>query len=313
MKNFIDYILSIFIPEYRIILSTCYVNSESSNNTSNILYFSNNNPDNNEGSDSNDNQDSNSNGDSNSNDDDDLEKESNVEEIEDHNAPERIVDDLEMVDKARKNDPEALEYLSREYRHFFDDTTKDQALRDIEEYLESEFPKELERSEYEADALEAREKAKDIRNMVDALEKAAEDTSDSEKKERISAEIEALKDRLAEEEEKAEKAERAAKSYGYDSEEYEEEEEENNKSKRPLSSAGESEEKRNKRQKSNNDDGEDGNNSSGGGIGPSSSSGPSDPGPSNWSGGGGWSKIFVILGGLFETLSQVIENFINMM
>jgi len=297
--------------EPHIILSACNVNSESSNNTSNILYFSNNNPDNNEGPDSNDNQDPNSNGDPDD-DDDDLEKESNVEEIEDHNAPERIVDDLEMVDRARKNDPEALEYLSREYRHFFDDTTKDEALKDIEEYLESEFPKELERSEREADALEARGKAKEIENMVDQLEEQAAQTSDYKEKEEIASRIEALKEMRAKEEAKAEKAERAAQSYGaYSSEEDEEEEEENSKSKRPLSSAGEGEEKRNKRQKPENNDGEDGNNSSGGGIGPFSGPGPSDPGPSNW--GGGWSKIIVILGGLFETLSQVIENFINMM
>lgn len=349
----------IFISEFQgsRLLLACNINSESSNNTSNIFFFSDENPANNEGSNSNnssnnnpdnseystnsnDNQEnnegsnsnlneennegtnSNSMGDSNSDHNDPENNDS--EEINDpeHNAPERIVDDLDIVDKAKNNDPEALEYLSREYGHFFDDTSKDKALEDIQEYLEGEFPKELERSEFEADALQAIENAEDIEKQVSELEKESEETTDPQIKENISKSIDILKDKAAEERENAEKAEFAAKSYGKDSSEEDEpyysdgngtcyeEDEKDNKPKRPISE--EEEEKQIKRQKSNND-GEDGNNSSGG-TGPSTPSGPSDPGPSSSSGGGGnLSKILIILGGLFETLSQVIENFMNIM
>jgi hypothetical protein len=227
IKKFIDDILYIFISEFqgsRLILLACNINSESSNNTSNIFYFSDENPDNNEGSTSNSNNsssnnpdtnedstnsndnpennegsNSNSNGDSNSDHDDPENNDS--EEINDleHNAPERIIDDLDIVDKAKNNDPEALEYLAREYGHFFDGTSKDEALKDIKEYLEGEFPKELERSELEADALKAIENAEDIEKQVSELEKEAEETTDSQIKENISKSIGILKDKAAEE------------------------------------------------------------------------------------------------------------------
>ena len=79
--------------------------------------------------------------DSNSDNDSDAE---NIEEVPDpeHNAPERIMDDLDVVEKAKNNDPEALEYLKREYPAFFDGNSENEALNQIEEYLEDEFPKE---------------------------------------------------------------------------------------------------------------------------------------------------------------------------
>ena len=60
----------------------------------------------------------------------------NVEEIKDpeHNAPERIMGDL---DKAKNNDPDTLE----------------EVLKDLEKYLEEEFIPEYKRSESEADDL----------------------------------------------------------------------------------------------------------------------------------------------------------------
>jgi hypothetical protein len=137
----------------------CNVNSESSNN---IFYFSDDNPENNEGNNSNSNDNSENMEDSRNSEDNtnpennedsnrdssmDLDDpvDSNVEEIKDpqHNAPERIINDLEQVDKARKYDPDALDYLRREYNAFFDGVPVKEALKDIEEYLEKEFKKSL--------------------------------------------------------------------------------------------------------------------------------------------------------------------------
>jgi hypothetical protein len=218
-------------------------NESSSNDTlNNINFFSNeNNPENNEGSNSNSTNNSNSDennegsndnpnnnsdseeknsdameveyNDSNSDNNSDSDDSENVEEVKDpeHNAPERIMDDLDAVDKAKNNDPEAEEYLKREYSHFFDNTSKEEALNQIEQYLEEEFPKELKRSEHEADALKAKAKAEDIEKEIDELEKEAKETTDPQKKENLSIGIEALKDRAQEEREKAEKS--TAKSY----------------------------------------------------------------------------------------------------
>jgi len=154
-------ICQIFDPKnqgFPILFLECNVNSENSNN---IFYFSDDNPENNEGNNSNsndnsenmedssnsednpnpeNNEDSNSDSDRGSamgvNDPEDH----NVEEIKDpeHNAPERIMGDL---DKAKNNDPDALE----------------EVLKDIEKYLEEEFIPEYKRSEREADDLEAEE------------------------------------------------------------------------------------------------------------------------------------------------------------
>jgi hypothetical protein len=223
------------------------VNDETSNNTlNNIHYFSdeNNHPGNNEGSNSNftnnsdennqpDNHEEsndypNNNSDSEEKNRDAMEVDNNdsnsdngsysddpeyIEEIKDpeHNAPERIMDDLDVVDKAKNNDPEALEYLKREYADFFDDTSEDEALNDIEKYLEEEYPKEHKRSEHEADALKAKENAEDIEKEIDELEKEAKETTDPQIKENLSIGIGALKDRAQEEREKAEES--TKKSY----------------------------------------------------------------------------------------------------
>lgn len=84
-------------------------------------------------------------------------EERNIVDLGDnHNGPERIMDDLDLVDKARKGDQEALDELKNNYKDFFEGTSNDkEALEEIEQYLEDEFEPELERSEAEADALEA--------------------------------------------------------------------------------------------------------------------------------------------------------------
>jgi hypothetical protein len=180
-----------------LLLASSQNNGENSNNTSD-----NTNSENNENSNSDSISDSNS--DSNSDDPEDVD----AEEIRDpeHNAPERIMDDLDIIDKARNNDPDALEYLRREYGEFFNDTSDDQALNDIEEYLEEEFPKEHERSENEADALKAKENAEDIEKEIKELEKEAQETTDPQRKENLSLSIKVLTDRAQEERAKAEKS-----------------------------------------------------------------------------------------------------------
>jgi uncharacterized membrane protein YgcG len=204
----------------------------------------------------------NSNNSNNDSDSDDLEK-ADVTEVNDHNAPEEIIDDLDLLDKARKGDPEALDEIKREYPEFFRENSDKEGLKEVEEYLDSEFEPEHRISELEADVIEQ--------------------NGEGNAEEGIS----------------------------------------NN---------------------SNNDGSDNGNNSSGGtgpsgpsGTGPSPSSGSSgssgsnpgpsnssssdpgpsnssssDPGPSNSSGGGGnFSKIFIILGVIFETIAKVLEDLGN--
>jgi len=163
----------------------------SSNNNQENPHNSNLNDDNNEDSNSNSNSDSNS-------DYDDSENNS-TEEINDleYNGPERIMDDLDMIDKARNNDPEALEYLAKEYKEFFEDTSKEDGLDLLEHYLEKEFPGEFERSELEADAIEATEKAEDLEGKANRLEKKAEDTTDPQKKEKLYEKAEDLRGKAA--------------------------------------------------------------------------------------------------------------------
>jgi hypothetical protein len=178
--NIYSQICQIFDPKnqgFPILLLECDVNSESSKN---IFYFSDDNPENNEGNNSNSNDNSenmedssnsednpnpenNEDSNSNSNRDSDMDmddpEDKNVEEIKDpeYNAPERIVDDLDQVDKAKNHDPDALEYLREEYESFFEGVPLEVALKDIEEYLEKEFDPEYKRSEREADDLDAEE------------------------------------------------------------------------------------------------------------------------------------------------------------
>jgi hypothetical protein len=195
-------------------LLQCTVNSESINNTSdNIYHFSDDNPENREGSNSNsednpennegsnsnsennpennedsnsnsedspdNNEGSNSNSDGDSSSDDDGPKDNDVEKVGDpeHNGPERIVDDLDKVDNA-KDDPEALEYLQQEYSEFFNGRTIDQALEDIKNYLEEEFDAEHERSEWEATTEEATDRAEKDIKIAELLEQEAARTLD---------------------------------------------------------------------------------------------------------------------------------------
>ena len=146
----------------------------------------NNNPENNEGSNNNPNGNPNPNPNP---EDDDKDDPVNIDAVEvqdpDYNGPEQIMDDLDMVDRARKNDPEALEYLKEEYGSFFDDTSTKEAVDDIEGYLEEEFPLELQRSEEEADAIEAREIAE-----REARAKAQRESEENNSKRPISEEEE---------------------------------------------------------------------------------------------------------------------------
>uniref|UniRef100_A0A0D2ZS52 Heme-copper oxidase subunit III family profile domain-containing protein n=1 Tax=Brassica oleracea var. oleracea TaxID=109376 RepID=A0A0D2ZS52_BRAOL len=91
--------------------------------------------------------------------DDDSEDNDSVEDMDvverdDHNAPEKIVDDLDLVDKAKQGDNDALSILKEDYPAFFDQNSDQEGLKQVEDYLEEEFPGELEKSEREADELD---------------------------------------------------------------------------------------------------------------------------------------------------------------
>lgn len=244
LVRIIDDILNFILPNNKLLLAGewAVVHVKNDSTDDNIYYFSGDQPENSNSNSNNnpnsedgdvemaDSQPGNSESNSNSNnpdsEDDDVE-DADVEEVPNHNAPEEVMNDLDKVDAARdNNDAEALAYLKREYSSFFDDNTEEEALDQIEEYLTEEFPKELKRSEEEADAMSIEEKKAKGQNSDDS---------------------------------------------------------------------------------DNND-----NNSSGGG-GPLGPSGPSasDSGPSSSnSSGGNLSKILVILGGVFETISNVLDNII---
>jgi hypothetical protein len=51
-----------------------------------------------------------------------------VVERENHNAPEQIMDDLDLVEKAKEGDPEALETLKENYPEFFRENNDREAL-----------------------------------------------------------------------------------------------------------------------------------------------------------------------------------------
>ena len=102
-----------------------------------------------------------------------------IEEIpeEEHNAPEYIQDDLEKIDRVREADPNdeeaqrKLEELKDKYKEFFDiesGNNEEEGLNQLEEYLEEEFPGELEQSEREADILEEEESARKTGNTEDS-------------------------------------------------------------------------------------------------------------------------------------------------
>ena len=259
----------------------------------------------------------------------------------------KIMDDLDKVDRAKRKDSEALEDLKEEYTSFFDNNSPRTGLRDLENYLEEEFPAEERRAEHDADAKKAKENASDMRKEVIELKLKAENTTDPEIKENIQKSIDILGDRIYEEIDKSRESEEKAKRWGVEEDQQssseggetccsgEHEEEINNSSelensnKRSRSDSPEEEENRNKRQKLNDDDdgNDDDSNNSSGGTGPSTPSGPSTPGsnsgpgsdsgaspdsgPSNFS--SNLSKIFIFLGGIFETISPVIENITTIM
>jgi hypothetical protein len=121
------------------------------------------------------------------------------------------MDDLDKVDRAKKNDSKALEDLKEEYPSFFDKNSPKTGLRDLEEYLEDEFPAEAERAEHDADAKKARENASDMCNEVINLKEQAENTTDPETIENINNSIRNLEGRIYEELEKSRVSEEKAK------------------------------------------------------------------------------------------------------
>lgn len=144
-----------------------------------------------------------------------------VVELEDYNGPEQVMNDLDLVDEARMGYLDALNEVKKNYPEFFNENDDEEGLRQVEEYLENEFPKELAQSEREADELEA-----------------------------------------------------IARAYNN-----------GGGSNRPGPSG------------------------SSGPSGPSAPSGPSDPsGPSESGGSNFSSKILILLGGIFETISEFINN-----
>jgi hypothetical protein len=202
--NIISYILNLGFHDNYLL---CCTGDSGNNILDNIYYFSDDNSDNNGGSTSNSNDNSENAGDSTSNSNDNSENagdstsnsndnsENNRENNEnfnnnnsngDRNIPEEIVDDLDIIDRARKNDPEALEYLKGEYGSYFDKNSTKDALNEIEEYLEDIFPSELKKSEHEADAMEARAKAKTLEEGIKKIgRKSRRDNRSSYKRKSI--------------------------------------------------------------------------------------------------------------------------------
>ena len=243
----------------------------------NFNYFwGDNNPENN-GSSSN----SNSNNNNNNNPDNNEDANSNdVDMSDNHNGPESIMDDLDKLDKARKNnDQEALNELKQDYPAFFEDNTDKEALNEIEKYLEEEFPAEIKRSELEADAMDARQNAEEREKVAERLESLAEETTDPVRSAYIRGKAQAQREEADAERKKADELDAKAKGVSIDSNNY-----------------------------------DAGNDCSGGSghFGPCPSG--SGSGPSNSSGdGGNLSKILIIFGPILETVSKVLEDIGNYM
>ena len=179
-----------------------------------------------------------------------------VSEREDHNTPEALMDDLDLLDKAWTGNQAAVDEMKHRYPEFFRNQDDLKGMKEAEEYIESEFPLELELSEREADELEARHRNNSNQNVPGNPSSTSETTKRKE---------------------------------------------------RDDDSNDEADSKPSKRQKKSDDD-DSNNNSSGGNI--SGSSGPSDSGPTGSSEGPSnfSSKIFIIIGGILETISQVIGD-----
>lgn len=87
-------------------------------------------------------------------DDEDVIEDSNI------NAPEAIMDDIDLADKAAEGDQEALETLKDKYPSFFEKNDDKEGLKQLTEELEDQFPVELDQSEREADELEERARSR---------------------------------------------------------------------------------------------------------------------------------------------------------
>jgi hypothetical protein len=97
---------------------------------------------------------------SKSNNNSDEEGDDNDDDNDDHNAPEAIMDDLELIDEAKKGNSDAIAEIKEKYPSFFDkesgNKTEEEALAQIEQELEDQFYPELIQSEREADELDGR-------------------------------------------------------------------------------------------------------------------------------------------------------------
>jgi hypothetical protein len=122
-------------------------------------------------------------------------KKREVVEQENHNAPEQIMDDLDLVDKARLGDKKALDEIKRNYSEFFEGYSDQQALNDIGEYLEEEFEPELKRSEEEADAMEREELARNSGSKRSRDEVEAENEANVEDEANTDTETETERER----------------------------------------------------------------------------------------------------------------------
>jgi hypothetical protein len=183
--DFINEILQdIYIFFFRLLgTNICLVcsNSENSNNglDNKSCFSDNNNPENNNSENNNSNPNNNN---SDNDDSSEVEEGSDVEEVENHNGPEEIMNDLEQIDKANKGDDESKEQIKEKYKEFFKNGSDKEGLKQVEEYLEGEFKGELYASEREADAIGAKDEAKRWETLAKDFERQAEETSGDEVK-----------------------------------------------------------------------------------------------------------------------------------
>lgn len=92
---------------------------------------------------------------------DDPEKTRIIERDNSHRG-ENIMDSLELVDKAKEGDKDALDTIKSEYSSFFDTTDSDkEGLNQVENYLEEEFGCGIDEEAKEADLLDAIEKERE--------------------------------------------------------------------------------------------------------------------------------------------------------
>jgi hypothetical protein len=214
----LDILTDLFFPKNPFLLAGCSVPSvvyrvNSKDTPDNIYCFSDDQPQNSESNGNSTNesgsddvemaddqpQNSESNGNStNESESDDVEM-ADVEEVDNHNAPEEIMNDLDKVDAAKNKDREALDYLKKEYSHFFDRNTEEEGLKQLEEYLEEEFEPEHQKSELESYAEDEDSRAKHLETSAESLRKSAASLSDDdEEKSRLNR----LADSYSEEAEK---------------------------------------------------------------------------------------------------------------